>query len=66
MWCGGRVSSTLDDEMLMVWMPDHQGVWRGSLGGEGGMTKGRLALLNLGLERPDLVDIGLRDWNETR
>ncbi len=29
-------------------------------GGQGGMAKGRLALLDLGLKRPDLVDIGLR------
>ena len=30
----------------------------------GGMAKGRLALLDLGVSRPDLVDTGVRDWDE--
>lgn len=30
----------------------------------GGMVKGRLALLDLGASRPDLVDTGVRDWDE--
>jgi hypothetical protein len=38
-------------------------VWRGSTGGFGGLEKGRAALLNLGLERPDLIDSGVLDWD---
>ena len=34
-------------------------------GGQGGMAKGRLALLELGVKRPDLVDIGLRHLSST-
>ena len=40
-------------------------VWRGSMGGKGGMTKGRQALLDLGVQAPDLVDAGSADWNES-
>lgn len=39
-------------------------VWRGTTGGFGGLRKGRQALLQLGLDRPDLVDSGVSDWNE--
>ena len=39
-------------------------VWRGTTGGFGGLRKGRKILLQLGLDRPDLVDSGVSDWNE--
>lgn len=39
-------------------------VWRGSFGGAGGWKKGREAVLNFGVERPDLMDSGMLDWNE--
>ena len=38
-------------------------MWRGSTGGFGGLAKGRAALLNLGMERPDLIDSGVLDWD---
>ena len=41
-------------------------VWRGSTGGFGGLVKGRAALLNLGLQRPDLIDSGVLDWDPAR
>lgn len=41
-------------------------VWRGSTGGFGGLVKGRAALLNLGLQRPDLIDSGVLDWDVNR
>jgi hypothetical protein len=41
-------------------------VWRGSTGGFGGLAKGRAALLNLGMERPDLIDSGVLDWDAVR
>lgn len=41
-------------------------VWRGSTGGFGGLEKGRAALLNLGLSRPDLIDSGVLDWDYER
>jgi hypothetical protein len=41
-------------------------VWRGSTGGFGGLVKGRAALLNLGLERPDLIDSGVLDWDAAK
>ena len=31
----------------------------------GGMPKGRQALLDLGVQAPDLVDTGTVDWNDT-
>ena len=43
-----------------------QAVWRGSTGGFGGLAKGRAALLNLGMERPDLIDSGVLDWDADR
>ncbi len=39
-------------------------VWRGTTGGFGGLKKGRSVILQLGLDRPDLVDSGVSDWNE--
>ena len=39
-------------------------VWRGTTGGFGGLIKGRQVLLQLGIDRPDLVDSGVSDWNE--
>ena len=39
-------------------------VWRGTTGGFGGLSKGRHVLLQLGVDRPDLVDSGVSDWNE--
>ncbi|BDA45764.1 Protein O-glucosyltransferase 2 [Coccomyxa sp. Obi] len=41
-------------------------VWRGSTGGFGGLVKGRAALLNLGLQRPDLIDSGVLDWDVSK
>ncbi len=41
-------------------------VWRGSTGGFGGLEKGRAALLNLGMSRPDLIDSGVLDWDYER
>lgn len=41
-------------------------MWRGSTGGFGGLVKGRAALLNLGLQRPDLIDSGVLDWDVNR
>lgn len=38
--------------------------WRGATGGFGGLSKGRQVMLQLGLEKPDLVDSGVSDWNE--
>ena len=32
--------------------------------GAGGMSKGRLALLDLGVRAPDLVDTGTVDWDD--
>ncbi len=43
-----------------------QAVWRGSTGGFGGLAKGRAALLNLGMQRPDLIDSGVLDWDAGR
>ena len=60
---------------LRVSLPDVAGpkdtrlpkaVWRGSTGGFGGLVKGRAALLNLGLQRPDLIDSGVLDWDPAR
>lgn len=39
-------------------------VWRGTTGGFGGLKKGRQVVLQLGMQRPDLVDSGVSDWNE--
>ena len=39
-------------------------VWRGTTGGFGGLRKGRSVVLELGLNRPDLVDSGVSDWSE--
>lgn len=39
-------------------------VWRGTTGGFGGLKKGRSVVLQLGIDRPDLVDSGVSDWNE--
>ncbi len=38
-------------------------VWRGTTGGFGGLKKGRHIVLELGLERPHLIDSGVSDWN---
>ena len=39
-------------------------VWRGTWGGFGSSDKGRHALVQLGQERPDVVDSGVSNWNE--
>ena len=39
-------------------------VWRGTTGGFGGLKKGRSVILQLGLDKPNLVDSGVSDWNE--
>ena len=42
----------------------HRAVWRGTTDASQGWPKGRNALLQLGLERPDLIDSGVSRWNE--
>ena len=39
-------------------------VWRGTWGGFGDHNKGRHAIVQLGQDRPDLVDSGVSNWNE--
>lgn len=39
-------------------------VWRGTTDAFQGWPKGRNALLQLGLDRPDLIDSGVSRWNE--
>ena len=38
-------------------------VWRGTWGGFGDHNKGRHAIVQLGQDRPDLVDSGVSNWN---
>lgn len=52
-----QMSGPLDTRKPMV-------VWRGTTGGFGGLRKGRKVLLHLGIERPDMIDSGVSDWNE--
>lgn len=42
----------------------HRAVWRGTTDAFQGWSKGRNALLQLGLERPDLIDSGVSRWSE--
>ena len=39
-------------------------VWRGTWGGFGRSDKGRHAIVQLGQDRPDIVDSGVSNWNE--
>ena len=41
-------------------------VWRGTTGGFGGLKKGRNVFLQLGIQRPELIDSGVSDWNEAK
>ncbi len=41
----------------------HRAVWRGTTDAFQGWQKGRNALLQLGLERPDLIDSGVSRWS---
>eukprot|EP00884_Botryococcus_braunii_P016709 jgi/Botrbrau1/3721/Bobra.0363s0008.2 len=41
-------------------------VWRGSMDAAGAFEKGRSALLAMGVARPDVLDSGVKDWDEAR